>query len=136
MVAIELEHDWGAYNPYTLEGNLIVDGVLASSHSDWLLDPLMDALGLTHWLPATYQVYPLMQLVQLKVLDQLPAPLGQLVLCVAWPHHMMWLSRSLPTAADAYLHQAVLGEWLQSICNWLLQHQWFMSLLICKMVAA
>jgi hypothetical protein len=26
---------WGAYNPYTMKGNIIVGGVLASSHNDW-----------------------------------------------------------------------------------------------------
>lgn len=44
----------GLYNPYTLSGSIIVNGVVASAHSDWILDNLMP----TSWvqsLPAIYQ---------------------------------------------------------------------------------
>lgn len=45
----------GIYNPFTLPGNLVVNGVVASSHSDWFLDDYADALGFTHLLPSIYQ---------------------------------------------------------------------------------
>ncbi|KAK7241062.1 hypothetical protein SO694_00053039 [Aureococcus anophagefferens] len=31
----------GLYNPYTLSGTIVVDGVLASCHSSWILDGLV-----------------------------------------------------------------------------------------------
>eukprot|EP00746_Dinoflagellata_sp_MGD_P131925 gnl/MRDRNA2_/MRDRNA2_65660_c0_seq1.p1 gnl/MRDRNA2_/MRDRNA2_65660_c0~~gnl/MRDRNA2_/MRDRNA2_65660_c0_seq1.p1 ORF type:complete len:551 (+),score=86.21 gnl/MRDRNA2_/MRDRNA2_65660_c0_seq1:29-1681(+) len=45
----------GLYNPYTLSGNLVVDGVVSSAHSNWILDDLTPAscIGL---LPSVYQV--------------------------------------------------------------------------------
>lgn len=46
----------GLYNPFSLGGNIVVNGVVASCHSDWFLDSLFQALGLLHWLPATYQM--------------------------------------------------------------------------------
>jgi hypothetical protein len=49
-------HNVGLFNHYTLSGSILVDGVQASCHSDWLLDGLFDALGLTHLLPAVYQL--------------------------------------------------------------------------------
>jgi hypothetical protein len=46
----------GLYNPYTLAGTILVNQVLASSHSRWFADAAADALGLpTRWLPALYQ---------------------------------------------------------------------------------
>ena len=44
----------GVFNPYTLTGNIIVDGVVASAHSDWLLDDFCPR-RCTGWLPAVYQ---------------------------------------------------------------------------------
>ncbi|CAE7681139.1 wrt-1 [Symbiodinium sp. CCMP2456] len=44
----------GLFNPYTLTGTLIVDGVVASAHSDWLLDDFCPR-RCVGWLPATYQ---------------------------------------------------------------------------------
>ena len=38
----------GLFAPVTSSGIVIVDGVVASSYSDWILDPLFDALSLTH----------------------------------------------------------------------------------------
>jgi hypothetical protein len=29
---------------------------VASSHSDWFLDSVFEAMGVTHWLPAAYQL--------------------------------------------------------------------------------
>ncbi|XP_024534947.1 uncharacterized protein LOC9658011 [Selaginella moellendorffii] len=45
----------GLYNPLTLQGTIVVNGVAASVHSEWFLDALFDALGLTVYLPAAYQ---------------------------------------------------------------------------------
>jgi len=44
----------GLYNPYTQSGNIIVDGVVASSHSEWFLDSQMPA-SMIQYLPAMYQ---------------------------------------------------------------------------------
>ncbi|KXZ44122.1 hypothetical protein GPECTOR_73g643 [Gonium pectorale] len=44
----------GLYNPFTLGGRIVVDGVLASAHSDWFLDPLVPAAA-RRFLPAVYQ---------------------------------------------------------------------------------
>merc|ERR1719458_1308628 len=33
----------GLYNPYLVSGDLFVDGVLASSHSSWFLEPYLEA---------------------------------------------------------------------------------------------
>lgn len=44
----------GLYNPYTLSGTIVVNGVVASSHSDWILDDLVPTSWL-QWLPAIYQ---------------------------------------------------------------------------------
>lgn len=42
----------GLYNPFTLSGTILVDGVLASVHSEWFLDNAWgEALGLTPFLP-------------------------------------------------------------------------------------
>lgn len=46
----------GLYNPFTLEGTIIVDDVVASVHSEWFLDGLFDSLDITHLLPYAYQV--------------------------------------------------------------------------------
>jgi hypothetical protein len=46
----------GLYNPFTLSGTIIVNGVVASTHSEWFLDNAFDFLQLTHYLPAAYQV--------------------------------------------------------------------------------
>lgn len=44
----------GFFNPYTLSGKVVVNGVVASAHSEWLLDEWMPSLW-TRYLPATYQ---------------------------------------------------------------------------------
>ncbi|MCO5575392.1 hypothetical protein L7F22_029192 [Adiantum nelumboides] len=55
--AILMSANKGMYNPFTLGGSIIVDGVVASTHSDWFLDNAFDNMGLdTHWLPIVYQV--------------------------------------------------------------------------------
>lgn len=44
----------GLFNPYTLSGNIIVDGVVASAHSRWILDDWVPTSA-TASLPAVYQ---------------------------------------------------------------------------------
>ena len=46
----------GLFAPVTASGTVVVDGVVASAYSDWVLDPLFDALGATHKLPAAMHV--------------------------------------------------------------------------------
>lgn len=45
----------GLFNPFTMTGQLIVNGVLASSHSDWFLDSAAQQLGMERYLPSIYQ---------------------------------------------------------------------------------
>ncbi|EFJ07826.1 hypothetical protein SELMODRAFT_448268 [Selaginella moellendorffii] len=45
----------GLYNPLTLSGNIMVNNVLASAHSEWFLDSIFDAVGATEYLPYAYQ---------------------------------------------------------------------------------
>ncbi len=45
----------GLFNPYTLGGTIVVDCVLASAHSGWLVDGAAAALGVSHHLPAAFQ---------------------------------------------------------------------------------
>ena len=45
----------GLYNPFTMDGLIVVDGVQASAHSDWFLDDIAEPLGLTSVLPFIYQ---------------------------------------------------------------------------------
>jgi len=44
----------GIYNPYTVSGSIVVDGVLASCHSEWFLDDATPE-GYSKYLPAVYQ---------------------------------------------------------------------------------
>ena len=46
----------GLFNPLTMSGNILVNNVHVSVHSDWFLDSALDAVGLTHWLADVYQV--------------------------------------------------------------------------------
>jgi len=45
----------GIYNPFTLSGSIVVNGVVASSHSDWFLDEIAEKYGWTTMLPDIYQ---------------------------------------------------------------------------------
>lgn len=45
----------GLYNPYTLSGKVVVNGAVASAHSEWILDD-WSPKSLTQYLPAVYQV--------------------------------------------------------------------------------
>jgi hypothetical protein len=53
VVAKTLAADRGLFNPYTLSGAIVVDGVAASCHSSWVLDGAFAALGVS--VPAGYQ---------------------------------------------------------------------------------
>lgn len=44
----------GVFNPYTTSGTIVVDGVVASCHSSWILDDLTPQ-KLLPWLPTAYQ---------------------------------------------------------------------------------
>jgi hypothetical protein len=57
VVMNEMVELTGAFNPYTKSGNIIVDNVVASAHSNWFLDDLFQSLpiGFEHYLPAIYQ---------------------------------------------------------------------------------
>lgn len=52
---IESVRRQGLFNPYTMGGSIVVDGVLASSHSSWLIDGVAQRLGAAHLLPAVFQ---------------------------------------------------------------------------------
>ena len=58
LVEAAVERVWrtagrGLFNPLVFGGHPVVDGVLASDQSDWVLDPLTPA-ALTHLLPSVY----------------------------------------------------------------------------------
>lgn len=55
VVAVNVSMRRGLYNPYTLSGTLVVEGVVVSAHSDWFADGVYDALGWSAWLPHAYQ---------------------------------------------------------------------------------
>lgn len=67
VTRVSVVQKYGLFNPYTMSGNIIVNNVSVSTHSEWIFDPVFDALGLTSWLPSVYQlkVYPLRVLVHL-----------------------------------------------------------------------
>jgi hypothetical protein len=44
----------GIFNPFTLNGLIVVDGVVASAHSDWFLEPFVPA-KYEHLIPGLYQ---------------------------------------------------------------------------------
>jgi len=43
VASIASELELGAFNPLTLSGTIVVDGVVASAHSDWFLDGIVSA---------------------------------------------------------------------------------------------
>ncbi len=55
ITSVSTIFDQGLYNPYTPSGSIIVNGVLASVHSRWILDDVCDALGCVEHLPWLYQ---------------------------------------------------------------------------------
>lgn len=46
----------GLFNPFTLSGTIVVNGVVASVHSEWLLDDLVTSPEYSRYLPIFYQV--------------------------------------------------------------------------------
>lgn len=67
VTAVNVVQKRGLFNPYTMSGRILVNNVSVSTHSEWILDPFFDALGLTSWLPNMYQLIlsPLRMLVHL-----------------------------------------------------------------------
>eukprot|EP00889_Picochlorum_renovo_P006866 jgi/Picre1/33896/NNA_001375.t1 len=53
VTAVEEIFAQGYFNPYTMEGNIIVDGIVASCHSSFILDKLFNRMGIS--IPAGYQ---------------------------------------------------------------------------------
>lgn len=45
----------GLYNPYTLSGNIIVNSVAVSCHSDWIFDKFFEYFGSSEMIPSVYQ---------------------------------------------------------------------------------
>ena len=54
VVSVSSETSRGLYNPYTLSGRIVVDGVLASCHSSWLFDGVFNTFGIP--LSTGYQI--------------------------------------------------------------------------------
>lgn len=54
IVGMSIVEEKGLYNPYTLTGTIVVNGVIASAHSDWILDYVVPSAW-TRWLPSIYQ---------------------------------------------------------------------------------
>lgn len=54
IVNISRVESTGLFNPYTLSGTLVVNNVVSSSHSDWILDNFLPA-AYVPWLPSIYQ---------------------------------------------------------------------------------
>ena len=56
VIEIEKEKAKGLWNPFTIAGTIVVDGVLASCHSDWFLEELPEWMRPSRALiPAIYQ---------------------------------------------------------------------------------
>lgn len=53
VTAVEEIFAQGYFNPYTMGGNIVVDGVVASCHSSFVLDELFNRVGIS--IPAGYQ---------------------------------------------------------------------------------
>ena len=55
---VEAVSKQGLWAPYTRHGTIVVNGVVASVHSDWVLDSLLEFVGRPDLLPLIYQVCP------------------------------------------------------------------------------
>lgn len=56
VVRVEAVSKQGLWAPYTRHGTIVVNGVVASVHSDWILDSLLESMGRPDLLPLVYQV--------------------------------------------------------------------------------
>lgn len=54
VLAVSEQLETGIFNPYTLSGAIVVNGAVASAHSDWILDDLVPE-SWTQYLPYVYQ---------------------------------------------------------------------------------
>ena len=54
VIRKEIESKKGLYNPYTLNGNIVVNDLVASCHSEWILDKLFNE-KYESYLPGLYQ---------------------------------------------------------------------------------
>ncbi|KXZ45742.1 hypothetical protein GPECTOR_51g728 [Gonium pectorale] len=94
---VEVLTDWGAYNPYIRGADLFVDGLLASPHSDWLLDPVAPG-WMVPLLPAIYEA--------------LLAPVYGLY-CAVGPATAEWLAHGLRLAElGREQHTFFFGYWV------------------------
>jgi hypothetical protein len=126
VYAIEATTMQGLYNPYTLGGTIIVDGVVASSHSWWFADAAADALGLpTSVLPALYQAvlaparalwYALGPQAYVEMYERLDGQLDFANLLSSSSGMILAAARLAGVLALAYLEVMVkgLGAWLIS----------------------
>lgn len=53
---VETVSKQGLWAPYTRQGTIVVNGVVASVHSEWILDGLLELVGRPDLLPVVYQV--------------------------------------------------------------------------------
>lgn len=54
VLSINMELGQGLFNPYTLSGNIVVDDMIVSCHSNWVLDEIIPK-NLVEHLPSIYQ---------------------------------------------------------------------------------
>ena len=47
VIAMEEVTGQGYFNPYTMGGNIVVDGIVASCHSSFILDNILDGMGIS-----------------------------------------------------------------------------------------
>ena len=53
VIAIEPVIGQGYFNPYTMGGNIVVDGIVASCHSSFIFDKMLNTMGIS--IPGGYQ---------------------------------------------------------------------------------
>lgn len=56
VLVVSEKRETGIYNPYTLSGAIVVNGAVASAHSDWILDDVVPE-SWTQYLPYVYQAF-------------------------------------------------------------------------------
>lgn len=84
----------GLYNPYTLSGNIVVNGVAASAHSSWVLDP---------WTPDCYKKY-------LPSIYQAIFVVGRLLYHTFGPQAAEWIGVNNPHEQTPFLAYAVASS--------------------------